>query len=183
MRAIAILVEEHDHILRGLDALEATAQALAEGRAQALKHLEGLVRFFQRFADACHHAKEENVLFPAFAEAGMPTGGGPIAVMLHEHDEGRAMVDRMVTFGPKVADGIDAAEAWQRAALSFAAMLRAHIGKENDILYPMGEGLLDPGADARLLSAYEHHEAEAMADGEKAELLRLLESLRATAGL
>ncbi|MGD0266766.1 MAG: hemerythrin domain-containing protein, partial [Candidatus Methylomirabilota bacterium] len=38
----------------------------------------------------CHHGKEENLLFKTMVDRGFPRQGGPIAVMLHEHETGRS---------------------------------------------------------------------------------------------
>jgi hypothetical protein len=51
--------------------------------------------FFRNFADRCHHSKEEDELFPKMVEHGIPKEGGPIGVMLMEHDQGRAFVRGM----------------------------------------------------------------------------------------
>ena len=51
--------------------------------------------FFRLFADACHHGKEEDLLFTELEAQGMPRDAGPIAVMLDEHAQGRALVRTM----------------------------------------------------------------------------------------
>src|SRR4030065_429878 len=51
--------------------------------------------FIKGFADGCHHKKEEGVLFPAMQAAGVPSEGGPISVMLAEHEQGRRLTAGM----------------------------------------------------------------------------------------
>src|SRR3546814_12953879 len=51
--------------------------------------------FLREFADTCHHGKEEGLLFPAMIAAGLSADGGPISVMLSEHEQGRALVAAM----------------------------------------------------------------------------------------
>jgi len=36
------------------------------------EHLEQMVEFIEIFADRCHHGKEEDLLFRALEEGGMP---------------------------------------------------------------------------------------------------------------
>jgi hemerythrin-like domain-containing protein len=59
------------------------------------EHLLQIVEFIQVFADKCHHGKEENLLFRSMVKAGLPKEGGPIAVMLSEHEMGRNFVRKM----------------------------------------------------------------------------------------
>lgn len=177
------LVFEHDRILEALDLLDGLADRLdapLEGAelSAAAAELATLLRFLRRYADACHHAKEEQILFRELAAAGMPTQGGPIAVMLAEHDEGRALIRRVAQASEQLDDPNARAEA-RAAARSFCELLRNHIDKENEVLYPMGRGLLDPSKDAQMLEQYEKYEAQVMSAGEKQELLDQLAALRA----
>jgi hemerythrin-like domain-containing protein len=105
--------------------------------------------FFRKFADCCHHAKEEQVLFPLFEERGIPKRGGPIGMMLLEHDEGRHLLAEL-----------DAAlvardrPRFDHAAGTYCALLRAHISKERGVLYPMGARLLKLGDDESLVARF-----------------------------
>ena len=58
------------------------------------EHFDSILEFLKVFVDKCHHAKEEELLFPASVVAGVPKAG-PIAVMLHEHDTGRNYIKAM----------------------------------------------------------------------------------------
>ena len=53
------------------------------------------VDFIRNFADRTHHGKEEDNLFPALEQHGMPRQGGPVGVMLDEHDQGRGLVSTL----------------------------------------------------------------------------------------
>ena len=147
--AIETLMTEHRLIEGVLASLDAWTNALAAGEADR-EDLPRFVRFIREFADAKHHAKEENILFTAMADHGFPTQGGPIAVMLHEHDEGRAHVSVL-------AEGADQPEwdASQRARLveaarGYVSLLRGHIPKEDNVLYPMAADRLPPEAMQRV---------------------------------
>src|SRR3990172_1482629 len=90
--ATDVLRLEHEAILRMLHAMDAAADRLVDGRAPDPEILEDIVEFFATFADRCHHAKEEGVLFPRLEARGIPRDGGPVGVMLMEHDIGRRHV-------------------------------------------------------------------------------------------
>lgn len=95
MAPLDTLVREHGLVLLGLDLLECSARALEEGRDVPGAQLERLLDFFHEFVDEHHHSKEEDDLFPAMIRAGFPAGGGPVAVMLGEHEQGRALASAL----------------------------------------------------------------------------------------
>src|SRR5512132_3975875 len=92
MDAIETLMTEHRLIERALDALVAFADEVRRKSSDEREELGRFVTFIREFADAHHHGKEEDILFAAMVQAGFPKHGGPIAVMLMEHDQGRALV-------------------------------------------------------------------------------------------
>ncbi len=146
-----VLREEHRVILRALDLLETAAGRLAAGRPLPEGWWGRLIDWLRAFADRNHHAKEERHLFPALLQAGVPSSGGPIGVMLDEHTAGRALIQAM-------ADG-DTAQRPQ-AARRYCALLREHIDKENGVLLPLSDAVLEPQAQLVLAREFEKVEAE-----------------------
>jgi hemerythrin-like domain-containing protein len=71
--------------------------------------------------------------------------------MLEEHGEGRALIQSM-------AEG--EAQTQAAAARRYIGLLRAHIDKENTILFPLADELLDEAARAALGRAFDTVEAE-----------------------
>ena len=145
MDALEMLKQEHDIIERVLDLLEQAA-----GRTEAAKSLpEGFepwtVEFFRHFADHCHHAKEEDILFPLLEQRGIPREGGPIGCMLSEHEVGRECVRRMDQ-AASATPRDDAA--YTTAAKEYTALLRQHIFKENNVLFRMAGHVLSEADDA-----------------------------------
>src|SRR5579863_10033867 len=135
-KATEILRKEHDVILRMIEATEITAARMERGEKVPDSLLAGLVEFFQLFADKCHHGKEEEVFFPRLVEKGMPGDAGPVGVMLREHEMGREMIRRMVQAEDAYRAGAStAASSWAKASRSYAALLREHIAKENEVLF------------------------------------------------
>lgn len=167
MKVTDILRSEHEVILGVLGALEelATRASTARGldRASAAQALD----FLRDFADRCHHGKEEQHFFPALVARGLPREVGPLAVMLGEHVEGRALIARMVAALAKPgAEGEFAV-----AARAYAGLLRDHIDKENGVLFPMGDGMLSDEQQVELLRAVESFEHLDMGAGAHERLL------------
>ena len=144
------LREEHRVILRAIVLLEVAAGRLTDGRPLPDGWWENLLEWLRRFADQNHHAKEEAHLFPALAQAGVPAAGGPVSVMLEEHTEGRALVQAMA-HGP--VDGR------MDAARHYVHLLRDHIDKENGVLLPLADAVLDSQGQLLLARAFEEVEA------------------------
>ena len=147
MDAIETLMNEHRMIERVLDGLVAFADEIHRKGSTEKEELGRFVTFVREFADACHHGKEEDILFAAMVEHGFPRNGGPIAVMLHEHDQGRGLVRILRDRAEQPAAWSDAdRQEIAEVAGGFADMLRGHIHKEDAILYPMAEQHLPPEA-------------------------------------
>ena len=178
--AIKELMDDHQIILRMLRALNGMCLRIGDGKAVAVEDLDAALDFIKTFADYCHHGKEEDLLFPAMGEVGFPTQGGPIAVMLMEHEQGRAFVKALTGSLERVRSGEAAAlKDLARAASSYSSLLSAHIGKEDNILYPMA---MDAIPDARwqiLKKEFDRVEAERMGPKRRAEFIALVDRLLA----
>ncbi len=124
--AVKRLVDEHTLIKRFIAAVPALVEVLdlesEEGRSVVL---EG-VHFIRTYADAFHHAKEEDILF------GYADGDSEIIqVMLEDHTTARAHVRAIVA-------GVEARAVAEvtRHLVAYAALLTDHIKREDEILYP-----------------------------------------------
>ncbi len=158
---IEMLKREHEIIIRLIDGLGRVRNALERDETVPPKVLYQAVAFMHDFADRRHHAKEEDMLFPAMVRAGVPDQGGPIAVMKAEHDQGRAAVmaleratDAYVERGPAEHDAIISAIA------NITTLYTDHIFKEDNILYPMAESALSTDDMAELATAFARIEEE-----------------------
>jgi hemerythrin-like domain-containing protein len=172
-RAIEDLLQDHEAILSALNLLASINHKLETAAPVDPGDLSAFVGFLKEFADTCHHGKEEGLLFPAMAEAGVPQAGGPLGVMLHEHEQGRRWIAAM---SAAVEPQLDAS-AFVRAAQGYTALLQAHIGKENQVLFPIAERVLSPERLESLYRAFQDHESRTLGHGRHEALHQLLESL------
>lgn len=139
----------------GADGVEAREPAPDAAEGPDLESLEACVEFFRLFTDACHHGKEEGILFPELVGYGMPREGGPIAVMLHEHEVGRGLVRRMARAIERARQGDAIAPAELDAAgRDYVALIRGHIWKEDDVLFELADGLVTGPACQRICGRY-----------------------------
>jgi len=159
------LVDEHKLILRMISLLERNAPRTAAGTYSNWQfYLDG-VDFIRNFADRFHHAKEEDVLFEALVKNGMPRENSPIAAMLMEHDQGRAFVQAMETAAREALTGqTNREQIIADNALAYAALLREHISKEDEILYPLAERVIPDTMREAIIDGYSAAEAKTSAD-------------------
>lgn len=178
-RATDILRGEHDHILIMLDVLERMSGLLENGTAVDAADMADTVDFFRGFADACHHAKEEKLLFPELEAVGIPRRGGPVGVMLQEHEEGRDLLRRMMVAVDRYALGDrGTVRDFTAGARRYASLLRAHISKENGVLFQMADLNLADETQRTLVDAFEKTEREEIGEGVHERYHELLHTMR-----
>lgn len=166
MTPTELLKHEHLIILMVLGAAEYELRLIQDsGRVDAGK-INQMLDFFRNFADACHHAKEEKHLFAMMHKRGVPEDTGPIAVMLQEHNEGRRRLRAVAEALPQAAEGVPSAIETVRDNLAgYIEMLRNHIDKEDNILYPYADQLLTDDDQQALSESFEKVEAEEIGAG------------------
>ena len=183
MQPTETLTREHRVIQRMLSVVHAVADRIDAGEAVPPDALERMIDFIRNFADAFHHAKEEDLLFVRAGERGLPTEGGPIGVMLMEHDEGRGYVRGMADALERYAAGDDAARtALTTNARNYADLLARHIDKEDQILYPMIDSLLTPEDQTDLIERFGEVERLRASAGEPERFHRMVEEFEAAYG-
>lgn len=153
-----LLKQDHEITERVFAAMET---AFASGAGPSPAQVGRMLEYVRDYVDACHNQKEERHLFPLLEARGMPRHGGPLAVMLGEHEQAREILARLVPPATAYAAGQTAALADLRAAFGdYAALCKDHFWKENDILYPMALHLLRPDDAAAVVQGIEAVEAE-----------------------
>jgi len=156
MEATTLLKQEHIVIKKVLAGL----QGLVDRREVRAADIRDALTFSRTFVDRCHHGKEELCLFPCMEKRGIPREHGPIAVMLLEHEQGRQLVRA-------IGEALDRHEAGKAAPAEVLAriqeyveLLEAHIEKENNILYAMGDQVMQGRDDPETVSCFDAKEAE-----------------------
>jgi len=179
MKATDILKQEHKAILQMLEIINAVCERLQAGQSVNPDHLEQIVEFIQDFADRCHHGKEEEFLFKAMEEAGIPRQGGPIGVMMNEHETGRGFVKDMSDAVREYRDGDSKAGLkFADYALNYSELLTSHIHKENNILFSMADRYLSDDVQKKLVEDFEKVEMEKIGKGRHEELHKILDNLK-----
>jgi hemerythrin-like domain-containing protein len=174
------LEDDHVHILKLIEVME----RVIGSENPDVGHLESIVDIIRNFADGLHHAKEENQFFPFLSKRGFSLTQGPVAVMLHEHIQGREFVKG-------IADNIALYKGGNNSALGriysnmagYAELLKNHIGKENNILFRMADRALSETDNRELLKQFEEAEKDHGAGSSSAEYLKRIQQLASSYGI
>lgn len=157
-----LLRRDHEITERVFAAMEARF-ATAEGPSPELVGL--LTSYLQGYVEACHNKKEELHLFPRLQAAGMPRHGGPLAVMLQEHERASSLLARLAPLGSAYAAGDRSALPELRAVFAeYAGLCKDHFWKESDILYPMAQRFLTEADGEQIVRGIEALESSLGAD-------------------
>src|SRR5262249_39953017 len=102
---------------------------------------------------------------------------GPTGVMLYEHEMGRLYLRSMALVIKRAAQGdLDALRLFAGQARAYVDLLRAHIAKEDQRLFPMANSRLTDQDQQALLDAFADVEHQQRADTH-AEYLRIADEL------
>jgi hemerythrin-like domain-containing protein len=149
------LENDHIYVLKLTDVM----RALTGSESTDVGHIEGIIEVIRNYADGLHHAKEEELFFPALEKKGFSAQQGPVAVMLQEHIQGRNFVKGMTENLDQYKNGNK--EALKRVYQNmngYADLLVNHISKENNILFRMADKVLSDEEQTSLLEQFDNIE-------------------------
>lgn len=137
----ASLRRDHELIEKVIKAMESTIQLLNDGKQIPESILLPVIDFSKNFTDVCHHSKEENSLFPALEQAGMPRNIGPIAIMLMDHERSRELGKEMESSAKNYISSGDSTKLINDMQ-QYVEHITEHLWKENNKLFMMAEARL-----------------------------------------
>lgn len=149
------LVAEHELIERAMAVLKGCLESIELSVEVDTVKLGRALDFLIQFGDRIHNIKEEQLLFPLMGRKGVPIEGGPIGVMIMEHEAERNLLGRMQTLLPGFSelpfgDRIH----FKEEGMEYLKIRADHIWKENDILYPMGRQVMSEEDNRDLLAGF-----------------------------
>jgi hemerythrin-like domain-containing protein len=154
MKCTDLLTQEHKTILRGLDILDHMAARIEEDQPIAVEDVETILRFLRAFADNQHQAKEESALFPELLRTSAANDAA-LRQMIFEHDQERSLVEGLED-SLRTKRGME----FVHFANRLTGLIRTHIRKEDNILFPMAERCLSPEQDERVTTELNKFEVD-----------------------
>lgn len=181
MDGIGILEREHDNILRMVEVIhKASLKALRE-KTVDVQDFKKIVNFIRKYADKTHHDKEEKYLFKAMTDS-LDTMGENLVRhgMLVEHDLARLYVSELdAALDARLTRATDENLLQILVAVgSYSELLKRHIDKENNVVFPFGEKNLPTGLARQVdaeMHAFEQDSKRAATRNEQLQALKLLE--------
>jgi hemerythrin-like domain-containing protein len=177
---IEVLRQEYTLILQVIAALECKIASWESGAPPDRAYVEKAVEFLRGFADRCQHGKEEDILFVTMVdELDFPRKAGSVAVLTAEHVRGRDFIRQIAEAAAGVGQDPAALRQVIENARGYIQLLRAHIEREDTVVFPMVEQFLDAADHARLAAKFEQFGREDLGGGKHETLARLLRNLTA----
>jgi len=177
MKPTEDLINEHKSIKTMLGIMKRIADDIHDDKGADAIDLEQIIDFIRVFADKCHHGKEEDSLFPAMVEAGLPRHSGPIAVMFADHEMGRKYIRDLENAVNDFKAG-KSDKPIEPALINYVDLLRGHILKEESILFPMADRIVPEMTQEKLAERFEAIEEQVIGRGIHEQYQRLLERLK-----
>jgi len=153
------LAAEHEYVKLVVGAMDdEVAYIERTGRVHA-ERVAQMIDFTRNFTDGDHHAKEEDLLFPLLEERSA-AAGGTVSVLLSEHAAARGCI-RAIDAALPDAEGSEEARGVIAENLKlYAFLLPLHIGKEDTVLFPLADKVLDQDDQRLLAERFARVEAE-----------------------
>ena len=141
MKAVQILMEEHQNILRMLKVIRTLSLHIFNTKEVYNEGFYQIIDFIKNYADKFHHGKEEDILFEKMStELGPAIKNGPIFGMLSEHDLGRLFVNNLQEALKNLENGEEEAKMDIIVnAIAYADLLERHIFKEDTAIFTFAE--------------------------------------------
>jgi hemerythrin-like domain-containing protein len=178
MKATKQLMDEHEGIKLMLDIIGKICRKIESKQEVDSKTLDQIIEFLRTFVDKCHHAKEEELLFPALEKVGIAKEGGPIGVMLQEHEAGRKLVKSMAGEIDRYKKDKQATAKFLEYGRGYIKLLTDHIEKENNVLFRMADMRLSEKEQDKLYEEFEKIEVVRIGAGKHEGFHKLLHHLK-----
>lgn len=141
MQPIENLKNDHEYIIKLLNVID----SFRDTGTYSIEHLTTITQIIKEFADGVHHYKEEELLFKLLVEKGFSFEQGPVAAMMSEHEIGRNYIKQAELYINQFSEGTTAVVPLIIVSLKqYSELLRAHISKENNILFAMALQIISP---------------------------------------
>jgi hemerythrin-like domain-containing protein len=155
MRPTDILAKEHALVMLVTRVAEQEVRYMRDTGEYRSDEVREIVDFFELFTEACHDPKEEHILFARLVDRGLDADTGILGQFYREHAEFTERLREIVHWlrrdrkeGPlpvaELADMLD----------GYLHLMRAHVGREEELLYTLANGLLTDEDQEDILRAF-----------------------------
>jgi hemerythrin-like domain-containing protein len=147
MKCTQLVVQDHVILRRGLDILDGMVKKLEDGERIEIADVISILKFLRVFGGDYHQKTEETVLFPALLRGSAQ--GSPVADMLREHTEERALLAG-IEEALRSKKGPD----FVRTSRTLSHLLKNHLDKEDAVLPHIAREALSKEEDNRVTAMF-----------------------------
>ena len=141
MEALRIISEEHRNLWRIASTLDSVAEEMAAGQPVESAFFSAIFDYIQEFMDGCHHAKEDEYLFPCLRQRSAEAAA-VLDRLQAEHRNGPEILKALRTQLAAAAGSGN--EAFLAALRTYTQSLRNHIRTEEKDCIPLAREVLLP---------------------------------------
>jgi hemerythrin-like domain-containing protein len=155
MKSPALLLDDHKHIVRAINILEQMAVIAGKGGSLDEGDVEYILEFLRSFADRHHQGKEEGVFFPALLQDRAQKNYHELCGLIFEHNQERSLVEGLedAIRTKKTKDFVFCAD-------RLIKNVRAHLQKEDEVLFLLADSTLSPSDDERVAGDMKNYERQ-----------------------
>jgi len=166
VRYTEMLRQDHEDIQTVLAILAEMSNRLEEDADVPPDDLATVLRYLDVFVTQSHNAKEEEALYPALAEVGLPPDSGPIALMMAEHQMVQNFLgglhEAIARYKPGDSDDGHMIAEYAR---NYALLFSKHIEQEDQVIYPVADQRLPAEEQDQLAKRFEEIERQTIGAG------------------
>ncbi len=179
MSATDDLRSEHVGVGRMLGIMDVMAERIRAGSHLGEGDLAQVVEFLRVFVDQCHHAKEEQLLFPALRDGNVTAAEEILDVLTAEHAQGRELVARIASVADyRSGSGEDPRSTELAQAMAeYTKLLRDHVHREENDCFSVADRELPASVQDMLIEGYERIERDIVGEGRHEAFHALLDRL------
>jgi hemerythrin-like domain-containing protein len=173
------LIQEHKTIIEILNIIKKIADNIKQKKVFYTMDIEKIVDFLTGFWDKCHNEKEEKALYPELISSRIQIEDNSIAGISNEHTKGRIYIKEMSysIMNCKLGHAFSC-EKLADCLINYSTLLRNHIQKEEEILFPLINQTLTDKKQKDILHSFEKIEEESIGHQVQEKYNDLLNYLR-----
>src|SRR6185369_9533886 len=180
MEALRVISEDHRNLWRIAATIDLVADELAAGAKVDPAFFNSVFDYIEQFMDACHHAKEDDYLFPAL-RARSAEAAAVLDRLQAEHRNGPEILKSLRLQLADTVAGRMGHAAFATALRTYTQSLKNHISSEEKDAMPLAREVLSAEDWARIDRAFLDSEDPLFGEKAKAEFRELFHRIASLA--
>lgn len=178
MTATENLISEHKYIIELLGIMSKISEKIISNEVFYTRDIEDIIHLLKHFIENSHHKKEE-IFYPALTAAELPNDREELSIMFYEHALARNYIKDISScvINCKIGNSFSQ-ELLAESMMKYVVLLKNHIRKEEKIIFPMANKILDEDEQVEIYKQFEKIEEKIVQHVFHEHYHRLLENLK-----